>query len=78
MSQNNKGATVFIPPAEDLVSTRHIHQTAEDRKLQRKEHREDKEHRQRLKEERFKKILGNRKGRAGSGSGINVKITSPK
>jgi hypothetical protein len=68
---------VFKPTGKDTVSNRKISQTADDRKQQLKEFREDKEHKQKLKEERFAKIAEKRKRRpptGGGGGGINVKV----
>ena len=73
---NDKGAQVFRPNTAE--STRHIEQTADDRAKHLKEFREDKEHKQKLKEERFAKIQERRKkhGPGQSGGGINIEVTS--
>jgi galactokinase/mevalonate kinase-like predicted kinase len=73
--------TIMKPGSDDSVSVRRVHETVEDRKKFAKQYREQKEHEQKMKEERFAKIEERRKdGPKGSGSGsssnINVEVTS--
>lgn len=66
---------VFRPAAN--VSNRKVSQTAEDRARQLVEFREDKDHKQKLKEERYAKMAEKRKQRAG-GKGIDVRVSGDK
>lgn len=70
---------VMKPNNKDSVSVRRINTTQEDRKKHAKEFREDKEHKQKIKEERFAKIEERRKkpsGGSGGKGGINIEVTS--
>ena len=67
---------VFTPTGKDSVSTRHIPTTDEDRSRDREQFKERKAEQDRIKDERFAKILEKRKVRkpSGGGGGINIKI----
>ena len=68
---------VFKPTGKDVVSPRRLPQTQDDRKRQIQEFREDKEHKRKLKEERFAKIAEKQKQRPTSPKGrggINVRV----
>jgi len=68
---------VFKPTGKDTISNRKIEQTAEDRAQHLKDFRADKEHKQKLKDERFAK-LAERKKRPASpkgGGGIDVRVS---
>ncbi len=71
---SDKGIHVMTPGAGDAVSERRITQTNEDRIRHGKEFRENKQHQQKVKEERFAAIRDRQKNRPGGsgGAGINI------
>lgn len=72
--------TIHVATPKGGESVRHIQQTKEDRAEQMKQFKEQKKHEQSLKEERFAAIQERRKDKkpssGGSGSGINIDVTS--
>ena len=72
---DKSGVRVMTRGKQDRVSVRHIHQTKEDRQRHAKEFREDRDHKQKIKEERFARIETERKKKgSGSGGGKNINI----
>lgn len=69
------GANAYTPKSGE--STRRIEQTPEDRAEFQRQWKEDKEHKQKLKEERFAAIQERRKKNRPSdgGGGINIEVT---
>lgn len=69
------GANAYTPKSGE--STRRIEQTPEDRAEFQRQWKEDKEHKQKLKEERFAAIRERRKKNRPSdgGGGINIEVT---
>lgn len=70
------GANAYTPKSGE--STRRIEQTPEDRAEFQRQWKEDKEHKQKLKEERFAAIRERRKNRpggSGGSGGINIEIS---
>ena len=67
---------VYTP--KEAESVRKVENTPEDRTEFQKQWKEDKEHKQRLKEERFARIQERRgkKNLGDSGGGINIEVTS--
>ena len=66
---------VYTPKKAESV--RKIEPTKEERKKFAKEFREEKEHQQKIKDERFAAIRERRKNKpGGSGGGINIDVTS--
>lgn len=70
------GANAYNP--DKGVSTRRIEQTPEDRAEFKRQWKEDHEHKERLKEERYAAIRERRKnnkpGGSGGSSGINIEV----
>lgn len=64
------GANAHTP--KEGVSIRRIESTKEDRAEYQRQWREDREHKQRLKEERFAAIRDRRKNKPGGSGGSNV------
>jgi hypothetical protein len=72
VSKNDQGVHVATPVGGEHV--RHIETTKEDRARYAQEFREEKQHQQKLKEERFAKIEARRKNKPGGGGGINIEV----
>lgn len=67
---------IMTPTNKDSVSVRRTPQSVEDRKRQLKEFKEDKEHKEQLKAERYAKMKENRKRKPSGGKGhINIEVT---
>ncbi len=65
-------ANIYTP--EGTESIRHIHSTKEDRAEHQKQFREQKDHEQQLKDERFAKIRERRKKGGTGGGSINLDV----
>jgi hypothetical protein len=68
---------IMKPTNKDTVSSRRINSTKEDRAKQLKEFKEDKAHKEKLKEDRYARLKERQKGKpSGKGTGrINIEVT---
>jgi hypothetical protein len=77
----NKKINVMKPTNKDTVSTRHLPQSADDRKQQLSDFKAGQAEKEKIKEDRFAAIKAKRKprpGAGGSGGGINITVDSDK